>query len=42
LVETSVSPLKAQKIRLTIAWVEQGATREIAVERQILLWRDPR
>jgi general secretion pathway protein I len=42
MVETSVSPLKVQKIRLTIAWHEQSVTREITVERQILLWREPR
>lgn len=39
--ETSLSPLRPEKIKLTILWQEQGGTRQIAVERQILLWREP-
>lgn len=40
--ETSLSPLRPQRIKLTIAWQELGSTREIVVEREILLWREPR
>lgn len=40
--ETSISPLRPQRIKLTVSWQENGAPREIAVERQLLLWREPR
>lgn len=40
--ELSLSPFRPQRIKLTIAWEENGSPREIAVERQLLLWRDPR
>ncbi|MFM9862306.1 MAG: prepilin-type N-terminal cleavage/methylation domain-containing protein [Micropepsaceae bacterium] len=39
--ELSLSPFRAEKIKLTVAWQELGSSREIVVERQILLWRDP-
>jgi general secretion pathway protein I len=42
LFETSVSPFRPQRIKLTITWRENGGAREIAIERQILLWREPR
>ncbi len=42
LFETSISPFRQQKIKLTIAWSEHGGVREIAIERQLLLWREPR
>lgn len=42
LIESSQSPFRPQRIKLTINWQEHGRRREIAVERQILLWREPR
>lgn len=40
--ESSLSPMRPQKIKLTIAWTEHGVTRDISIERQLLLWREPR
>ena len=40
--ELTLSPFRAQKIKLTISWEENGSARKIVVERQLLLWRDPR
>jgi len=39
--EFAVSPLRAQKVKLTIAWAENARTKEIAVERMLLLRRGP-
>ena len=35
------SSLRAQRIKLTILWRENGAPRQIAVERRLLVWRAP-
>lgn len=40
--ELTLSPFQAQRIKLVIAWVENGVSREITVERQLLLWRETR
>jgi general secretion pathway protein I len=39
--EIAASPLRPQRIKLAIFWEENGAKREIIVERQLLLWREP-
>lgn len=39
--ELAASTLKAQKIRLIVTWQDRGAKREIAVERLLLIPRQP-
>lgn len=35
------SPLRGQRIKLTILWRENGAPRQVVVERRLLVWRLP-
>ena len=35
------SPLRGQRIKLTIHWRENGAPHQISVERRLLVWRAP-
>lgn len=37
----SASPLRAQKVKLIVTWPENGRTKEIAIERLLLLQRRP-
>ena len=39
--ELSVSPLRMQRIKLIVAWSEAGRSKEIAVERLLLVARRP-
>lgn len=39
--ELAISPLRAQRLKLTVAWPENGKRREIAVEKIILINRQP-
>ncbi len=37
--EYAGTPLRAQRLKLTISWRENGTTHSIAVERRLLIWR---
>ncbi|MBP6013422.1 MAG: prepilin-type N-terminal cleavage/methylation domain-containing protein [Alphaproteobacteria bacterium] len=37
--EYAGTPLRTQRLKLTIRWRENGTTRSIAVERRLLVWR---
>lgn len=39
--ELAVSPLRTQRLKLMVAWMENGRRREIAVEKIILVERQP-
>lgn len=39
--EFAVSPLRAQRLKLTVAWAENGRRREIALEKVVLVERQP-
>ena len=36
-----VSPLRLQRVRLVVSWVDVGRTREIAIEKTLLVQRPP-